>query len=510
LVVLSSTDGDTVPEPGETVGLAIGVSTSGNTVAPGAVGTLATTTPGIAFLSASASYGTLAPGTTITNTSAPYVIRISPSFACGGLITFTHTINYQTGSQVATHTLRLNALAPLTQFSSPDVPKPIPATGTPIVNSFLTINQPGTIGRLTVNLNINHSFTGDMIMTLTNQTTGTNIRLYNRHGGGGQNLVGTTLDDYAPVSLIGSRAPFTGFFRPVQPLSAFNGQPISGTWKLTIADVLEDDGGTLNAWGLGFATEPFICEPVVVPSAAKIEAVVGTPQSTPVSTTFPTNLQAVVTGTDNFPLAGVVVTFTAPALPGSPGGTFTGGSTTNLTSSITVTTDANGRAIAPAFGANGITGTYTVTAQVSGVVTPANFVLTNLANCNPLIVTLATDDGSGNVCGTLSHALVNSSAGMTITLFTAGTGITVTGQLPPLAVGVNLDGGECGQTQTRFSIVGMQSGIGSGLVDGLRLSGNNLLRNLAIRGFSGRQIVALALIGGNGSGNQIRCTAAYK
>jgi len=64
--------------------------------------------------------------------------------------------------------------------------------------------------------------------------------------------------------------------------------------------------------------------------------------------------------------ANTAVTFTAPA--SGPSGTFTG--------STTVLTDENGIATAPLFTANGLVGTFNVTAS-SADATPGLFVLTN-------------------------------------------------------------------------------------------------------------------------------------
>jgi YVTN family beta-propeller protein len=116
-----------------------------------------------------------------------------------------------------------------------------------------------------------------------------------------------------------------------------------------------------------------------------------TPQNTPINTAFPVLLQAVVV--DGVPVGngvpGVAVTFTAPAT--GPSGTFTGGSTTAV-----AMTDATGLATAPAFVANGIAGSYVVTASVSGVTFVANFDLTNtsvlpvITNFAPLSGTVGT------------------------------------------------------------------------------------------------------------------------
>src|SRR5207245_5574042 len=92
-------------------------------------------------------------------------------------------------------------------------------------------------------------------------------------------------------------------------------------------------------------------------------------------------LQATVKDAFNNPVSGVTVTFAAPGSGAS--GTFAGGVNT-------ATTNALGVATAPVFTANGtVGGPYTVTASVSGVATPANFALTNLAGVAANIVATA-------------------------------------------------------------------------------------------------------------------------
>jgi uncharacterized protein (TIGR03437 family) len=130
----------------------------------------------------------------------------------------------------------------------------------------------------------------------------------------------------------------------------------------------------------------------------------GTPQTTVATTAFATSLTATVTDDFKDPISGIPVTFTAPASGAS--GTFPGGALT-----VTVTTDSTGTATAPAFTANGATGSYTVTASFLGATQPASFALTN-APLTP--VTLQTSppglmvslDGGGFVAAPLTVGLV--------------------------------------------------------------------------------------------------------
>src|SRR5205823_8870503 len=94
----------------------------------------------------------------------------------------------------------------------------------------------------------------------------------------------------------------------------------------------------------------------------------GTPQNATISSAFAVQLQVTVTDSGSNPVSGVTVTFAAPG--SGPSGTFAGGANT-------ATTNASGVATAAVFTANGAAGSYTVTATVSGVASPANFSMTN-------------------------------------------------------------------------------------------------------------------------------------
>ncbi|MBB5190641.1 hypothetical protein HNQ50_001363 [Silvimonas terrae] len=102
-----------------------------------------------------------------------------------------------------------------------------------------------------------------------------------------------------------------------------------------------------------------------------VSSTAGTPQSTTINTAYPDALQVLVKNSSNAPVSGVSVTFTAPASGAS--GSF-GGSI-----SATATTNASGVAIAPQFTANGVAGTFTVTASTTGNGTAGSFSLTNIA-----------------------------------------------------------------------------------------------------------------------------------
>ncbi len=136
---------------------------------------------------------------------------------------------------------------------------------------------------------------------------------------------------------------------------------------------------------------------------ASIAATGGASQSATIGSAFGLMLQATVKNSGGTAVSGVTVTFAAPSTGAS--GTFTSGNT--------AVTDTNGVVNVP-FQANSIAGSYSVTASVSGVSTPATFALTNLAG---LPASIAASVGTpqsaaiGAVFATALQAIVKDASG---------------------------------------------------------------------------------------------------
>jgi subtilisin-like proprotein convertase family protein len=65
------------------------------------------------------------------------------------------------------------------------------------------------------------------------------------------------LDDGAIASIqniVTAGAPYSGTFKPSNPLAAFNGQNGNGTWVLNVADLEGNDTGNIRAFSLVFST----------------------------------------------------------------------------------------------------------------------------------------------------------------------------------------------------------------------------------------------------------------
>jgi hypothetical protein len=72
-------------------------------------------------------------------------------------------------------------------------------------------------------------------------------------GGGGDNIYQAVFDDTAATSIESATAddaPFTGTWRPSEPLSTFNGENGDGTRELTVVDTAAVDTGSIRAVSL--------------------------------------------------------------------------------------------------------------------------------------------------------------------------------------------------------------------------------------------------------------------
>lgn len=117
---------------------------------------------------------------------------------------------------------------------------------------------------ITVNLNINHTWTGDVVVWLQSPS-GNLTRLFRNLGSSSLGFVNTSFSSIA-TNIIGSGTagtanntpPFTGTFAPTAggTFTSFLGSSINGGWTLWVGDDVGIDVGTLLNWSITFATPP--------------------------------------------------------------------------------------------------------------------------------------------------------------------------------------------------------------------------------------------------------------
>lgn len=128
---------------------------------------------------------------------------------------------------------------------STTVPKTIPDMSS--LYDTIPVTYIGGIKDIQVNMNISHTRVSTLNISLIGPD-GTAIDLSSGNGGSGSNFTNTTFDDEAMISVKNGTAPFTGSFKPEQPLSAFDSKAVSGNWILKIQDIAVSQVGTLLDW----------------------------------------------------------------------------------------------------------------------------------------------------------------------------------------------------------------------------------------------------------------------
>ena len=174
----------------------------------------------------------------------------------------------------------LDAFLPLVMYSLPSpTPTPTP-TKSPVFpwtqcrnaglnildNGFavdgLTVTKSGTIQSMRVYLDVTHTFVNDLVFTLEQGNTSKKRTLISHPvtsiGGdcSGDNIDVWLSDSYStPVnnSCLNSLIPtISGFKRPYELLSPYNGEQMAGQWELVVSDTRPGDSGRLNVWCLEF------------------------------------------------------------------------------------------------------------------------------------------------------------------------------------------------------------------------------------------------------------------
>lgn len=150
-------------------------------------------------------------------------------------------------------------------YSAGGLPLSIPDPGT--LNSSLSVPSGGEVEHLSIELSITHPFDSDLHLQLVSPS-GAAVELARAVGMWGHDFTKTVFDDEASTSIVSSLPPFTGSFRPVEPLSALQGSPQGGSWILRVTDERAGYAGRLTAWSLDITSCPSVPPPSPVPAGA--------------------------------------------------------------------------------------------------------------------------------------------------------------------------------------------------------------------------------------------------
>ncbi|WP_436527462.1 S8 family serine peptidase [Actinoplanes sp. HUAS TT8] len=266
VVTPTSGDGDTYLEPGENATVALPAVNVGDGTATGVSVVVTSDDSRATVTPRAASYGNLAAG---ASKSKNFTLELAADYPLGKPVTLSVKITFAgylspTTSSVVLPTGQPSAVARDFAYAGPAVA--IPDNDPTGVSATVAVSGVGYASGLTFSIDgttcstdtasatvgIDHTFVGDLIGTLT-APDGRTATLFSRSGGGGNNLCQVVFDDAAATPFsdaLSANAPFTGSWKPNDPLSALRVSPADGTWTFHVADRAGSDLGSIRAFSL--------------------------------------------------------------------------------------------------------------------------------------------------------------------------------------------------------------------------------------------------------------------
>lgn len=189
----------------------------------------------------------------------------------------------------------------------------LPIPDLTVVSDTIFFSQGNSVGEMEIDLDIQHTFINDLIITLASPE-GTSVTLHSEQGGASDDIRVTFSDFGAPYGDF----PLTCEC-PIQPqgpgqLADIAGEEIEGTWTLQIEDATGLDAGVLNEWCLRIYE--FTVSPVVVLECTDTGG--GVAQLTWTNTAVYDSIDIVVNGTVEATLPGSAESYTANPQPIGP------------------------------------------------------------------------------------------------------------------------------------------------------------------------------------------------
>lgn len=276
---------DGIIAPGETVSLDVDVTARFGDVT-GMSATLASNTAGVTVVDANAAYPDALKDTTVRGLT-PFTVALSELVECFSTIQLTATFTDDQGL-VFEFPIELT----VGQLQGPaGLPVAIPDGSPTGATSTFEVTQDITLTDLNVNVQIQHTYVGDLLIQLTSPA-GTTVTLLDRPGvptstfGCGDDDMNVDFDDESPQALenycAGTTPWYVGDAQPATPLSAFDGESSLGTWELFVSDNAGADTGAILDWSLDAtpALATGVCEPCAAgPAVATVASAAPGPVS---------------------------------------------------------------------------------------------------------------------------------------------------------------------------------------------------------------------------------------
>ncbi len=259
-------DGDAYLEPGENATVALPAINIGDGTATGVSVVVDTDDSRATVVPRAVSYGSIAAG---ASKSKNLTLKLAAGYPLGRPVTLSVKITFAGYLSPTAGTVVVTVGQPsatVRDFAWGGAPLPIPDNDPAGVSATVDVSGVGYASSLTFSIDgtacstgtasatvgIDHTWAGDLIGTLT-APDGRVATLFSRAGAGGNNLCQVVFDDAATTpfaSVLADDAPFTGRWKPNDPLAALRVSPADGTWTFTVADRAGADVGSLRAFSL--------------------------------------------------------------------------------------------------------------------------------------------------------------------------------------------------------------------------------------------------------------------
>ncbi|HUK81707.1 MAG TPA: proprotein convertase P-domain-containing protein [Verrucomicrobiae bacterium] len=255
-----------VLDPGETVTLNVALQNLGTANASNVVATLQAT-GGVTSPSGAQSYGTLLPGAPAITNSFTFTVGST----CGSTLIASLLIQSNSTYLVTKsfgYPVGILGPAVTNTYSSGGISVAIPDNDPAGITNSITVSSTGVVSKVVVRVRMNHTYDGDVTMSLIHPD-GTTVNLIasdpgnssQDFGTGATDCTGTftVFDDAASTPIAAGSGPYAGSYIPRQSLAALNGKAVEGNWKLVVSDNEAGDVGTLYCWQVQIAYQSYAC-----------------------------------------------------------------------------------------------------------------------------------------------------------------------------------------------------------------------------------------------------------
>lgn len=237
-----------IPDPGETVQMAVNVYNSGLDSAAGVAGQLRFVDPAQGTVTVpDATWSAISPSTELESDAPHFELTVAETVPCGDTVALEFDMS-AANAAARTQPFQIQLGEPVRDFVNGNT-LTIPSETVTPVTSTIVIDQDKLISELDVSVEIYHGLVSELIVEVTSPE-GTTVRLHDQTSPGGT----------------GVRTRFDLERAPDGPgtMSDFVGESTLGTWTLSIQDVGAESIGTgnLSSWILHTTvTDGFDCQP---------------------------------------------------------------------------------------------------------------------------------------------------------------------------------------------------------------------------------------------------------